>query len=87
MTSLMQAYFKSLQFQQIILNKMTQLFVSPSNNPNMYNDIQTSINQLKNNINTEITQISSFPGITNESTDTKNNPNSNSNETNEIKER
>ena len=86
MTSLMQAYFKSLQFQQIILNKMTQLFVSPSNNPNMYNDIQTSINQLKNNINTEITQISSFPGITNESTDTKNNPNSNSNETNENKE-
>ena len=84
MNSLMQAYFKSLQFQQIILNKMTQLFTSPPNNPNMYNDIQMTINQLKNNINTEITQISSFPGISNDSNETKNN--ANSNETNENKE-
>ena len=83
MNSLIQAYFKSLQYQQIILNKMTQLFTSPTNNiNNIHNDIQQTVSQLKNNISTEISQISTFQGITNNQTDNKNN----SNESNENKE-
>ena len=76
MNSLIQAYFKSLQYQQIILNKMTQLFTSPTNNiNNIHNDIQQTVSQLKNNISTEISQISTFQGITNNQTDNKNNSN------------
>ena len=87
MNSLMQAYLKSLQYQQIILNKMTQLFTSTTNNTNIYNDIQLTVNQLKNNINTEISQISSFPGINNDSNIDKTSSNENKeNKDNNIKE-
>ena len=78
MNSLMQAYYKSLQYQQIILNKMTQLFTSSPNNSNIHSDIQLTVNQLKNNINTEISQISSFPGINNDINVAKVNSNENS---------
>ena len=81
MNSLIQAYFKTLQYMKIILNKMTQLFSSSNNNTNLFTDIQTTVNQLINNINTEIAQMSPYSGI-NESTNTKNN----SSENNENKE-
>ena len=84
MNTLVQAYIKSLQYQQLILNKMTQLFNTSSNmnsNPNIYTEIQMSLNQLKNSLNNEISQLSSIPGLSN-NTSIK----SNSGDLNENKE-
>ena len=55
--SLLQFYFSTLQYQQIILNKMTQLF-NPNNNINIHSDIQNTVSQLKTMLNNEINQIS-----------------------------
>ena len=70
MNSLVQAYFKTLQYQQIILNKMTQLFNNTNNNPNIYNDIQQTVNQLKSNLNNEINQMSYHPALSTNSNST-----------------
>ena len=55
--SLLQFYFSTLQYQQIILNKMTQL-LSPNNNINIHSDIQEVITQLNAMLNNEINQLS-----------------------------
>ena len=86
MNSLIQAYLKSLQYQQIILNKMTQLFTSSNNNTNIHLDIELTVNRLTNNINTEISQISSYPGITKENI-SKNNSSENKENLNNINEK
>ena len=54
--TLIQFYYSTLQYQQIILNKMTQLFNS-NNNPNIHSDIQNTVNQLKTMLNNEMSQI------------------------------
>ena len=44
---------------------MTQLFNNNNNNPNIYNDIQQTVNQLKSNLNNEINQMSYHPALSN----------------------
>ena len=56
--SLIQCYYNTLQYQQIILNKMTQLFNLNSNNLSINSDIQNSVNQLKVMLNNEMNQLS-----------------------------
>ena len=56
--SLIQCYYNTLQYQQIILNKMTQLFNSNSNNLSIHSDIQNTVNQLKSMLNNEMSQLS-----------------------------
>ena len=51
MNLLVQAYIKTLQCQQTILNKMTQLFNPSNNSSNIHTDIQLTVNQLKNSLN------------------------------------
>ena len=95
MNLLVQAYIKTLQCQQTILNKMTQLFNPSNNSSNIHTDIQLTVNQLKNSLNNEMNQISNYPGInmsnlstsvyktsSNESNDNKENKNINENKGN-----
>ena len=76
--SLIQFYFNTLQCQQIILNKMTQLLNS-NNNPNIHTEIQNTVNQLKTMLNNEMSQISPIispnninPQVNNSNTSTNN---------------
>ena len=84
MNLLIQAYLKTLQCQQTILNKMNQLFNSSNNNTNIYSDIQLTVNQLKNSLSNEMNQISNYPGINSNSNETISK--ANSNDINENKE-
>jgi len=55
--SLIQLYLFTLQCQQVILIKMTQLFNS-NNNPSIHSDILNTVNQIKSMLNNEMTQLS-----------------------------
>ena len=86
MNSLVQAYYKSLQYQQIILNQMILLFNNNNLNSSIYNEIQSTANLLKNNINKEMQQMSSFPGINiNNNSSNESNDNNNKEELNDKK--
>ena len=78
--SLIQFYFNTLQYQQLILNKMTQLFnPNNNNNSNIHTDIQNTINQLKTMLNNEMNQLS--PILSQNQNNANNNSNNNSNST------
>jgi len=53
---LIQFYFKTLQCQNTILNKMCQLFTQ-TNNAMVHTDIQNTIKQLKLMLSNEMNQI------------------------------
>ena len=75
--ALIQCYFNTLQYQQIILNKMTQLFNPNSNNNlSIHSEIQNTVNQIKAMLNNEMNQLSQILP------QNQNNSNSKSNNTN-----
>ena len=84
--SLLQVYFNTLQCQQIILNKMTQLFNPNNNNINIHSDIQNTVNQLKTMLSNEMTQLSPIliqnQNSLNSQTNNSNNNNANTNNNN-----
>ena len=84
MNLLVQAYLKTIQCQQTILNKMNQLFNQSNNNSNIHSDIQVIVNQLKNSLTNEMNQISNYTGINSNTSTTISK--TNSNELNENKE-
>ena len=55
--TLIQFYYKTLQCQNVVLSKMTQLF-SQTNNAMVHTDIMNTINQLKLMLSNEMSQIS-----------------------------
>ena len=81
--SLIQFYFNTLQYQQIILNKMSQLFNSNNNNnANIHTDIQNTINQLKTILNNEMNQLSPILSQNQNSNNNISNNNTNNNSKN-----
>ena len=84
--ALLHFYYNTLQYQQIILNKMTQLFSinsnSNNNNNNIHTDILNTVNQLKAMLNNEMNQLS--PILSQNPNQNQNQSNINSNITNAI---
>ena len=80
--ALIQVYFNTLQCQQIILNKITQLFNPNNNNLSIHTDIQNTVNQLKTMLSNEMTQLSPIlsqnQNNLNSQANISNNPNNNS---------
>ena len=75
--SLLHFYFNTLQYQQIILSKMAQLFSKNNNNVNIHTDIQNTISQLKTMLNNEMNQLS--PILSQNTNQNQNNLNTNNN--------
>ena len=95
--SLIQCYYNTLQYQQIILSKMNQLFNSNSNNLSIHSDIQNTTSQIKSMINNEMNQLSQILPQSQSNSDSQinindnniniNNPNKpDDKENNEVKE-
>ena len=83
--TLIQFYNTTLQYQNVIINKMAQLF-SQTNNAMVHNDIQNTIKQLKIMLSNEMSQITPLlpqnPPNQNNSNNSANNANSNNNKDN-----